>query len=617
MTGSESIGETVFRPRIERAIYRMARLRIGQRLGVCFFSIVALFTMVGAFAIWQVHMLHGQMQRIDDLDHQTLSVLRADNTILRFAELERSAASARDARRFQDQAQTVERKLHQFMDAVDNASRASPQSSGITADAWSTLVYCQRAIEEQLHDMSRLSEKGDWSAINLRVGTQLGGMERAFSVAVGELDEQVAAERSRSLSRIRLRETWTYVALVSLALFIGAVSAVMAFLVTRSIADPLRKLDTAARALAAGNFDHRVSVRGEHELATLARAFNVATAHLRDLYAALRRSEAHFRSLIENVGDPILVVDESGTLLYASPAANAKLSGGNSALSGLNVGEFLNAEGRAVIPCILRRGAAASHPAVSTELCWQAAGQSQRVLSAIITDHRDDQAVRGFVINAHDVTARKAAENRILELNEHLEQLVRERTGELEREKHELMQAREALREQATHDGLTRLWNRTSILEILEREIERCARDRNRVAIVMADIDYFKSINDTYGHQAGDAVLREAARRLSAAIRPYDSLGRYGGEEFLLVLPGWAGSRDTSRIDELRAAITDLPFGAPGRELSITCSFGVAWTDSGLPGSEDLIRLADQALYRAKTLGRNRVESMAPEAVGR
>lgn len=131
MTGSESIGETVFRPRIERAIYRMARLRIGQRLGVCFFSIVALFTMVGAFAIWQVHMLHGQMQRIDDLDHQTLSVLRADNTILRFAELERSAASARDARRFQDQAQTVERKLHQFMDAVDNASRASPRAPGL------------------------------------------------------------------------------------------------------------------------------------------------------------------------------------------------------------------------------------------------------------------------------------------------------------------------------------------------------------------------------------------------------------------------------------------------------------------------------------------------------
>jgi diguanylate cyclase (GGDEF)-like protein/PAS domain S-box-containing protein len=597
------------------AVSRLAGLRIGLRLGLCFAMIVCLFSLVGAFSIWQIHMLHSQIHRVDELDRQILSVLRADNTILRFAELARTAAAAQDANRFQAEAQAIGVELRHFMDAVDNASRAAPETSGIPAAGWTTLVYCRRAIEEQLQEMSRLSEKGDWSAINLRLGKQVGWMERAFNRAVGELDGQVAAERNRSLANIRRREYWTYLLQVSLAVLIGAVSVAMAFVVTRSIADPLQKLDTAARALAAGNFDHRVSISGENEFATLARAFNTATSRLRDLYEALRRSEAYFRSLIENVGDPIFVVDESGTLLYASPAASTALSISTSGLSGRNISEFLDPADCEVIPGILRRAAADSYARISAELRWRDRGQSPRVLAAIVTDHRDDQAVRGFVINAHDITERKAAEDRINDLNEHLEELVQVRTRELEIEKHELMEAREALREQATRDGLTKLWNRNSILEILEREIERGVRDQHSTAIVLADIDHFKSVNDTYGHPVGDAVLRETSRRLSEAIRSYDGLGRYGGEEFLLVLPNWAGQRDTSRIEQLRAAIADAPFVTSAGELSVTCSFGVAWAERRCPDSQELIHLADQALYRAKALGRNRVASQVQEPV--
>jgi diguanylate cyclase (GGDEF)-like protein len=222
--------------------------------------------------------------------------------------------------------------------------------------------------------------------------------------------------------------------------------------------------------------------------------------------------------------------------------------------------------------------------------------------------------VRGFVINAHDITERKDAEDRIRNLNEHLEQLVQERTRELEIEKHELVAAREALREQATRDGLTKLGNRVSILDILAHEIERGVRERHGMAIVLADVDHFKAVNDTHGHLGGDAVLREIARRLSAAIRPYDGLGRYGGEEFLLVLPNW-NAGDTSRIEQLRAAIADAPFNLATGGLCVTCSFGVAWAGPGCLDSQELIRLADQGLYRAKALGRNRVESVAQEPV--
>ncbi|HXM41721.1 MAG TPA: diguanylate cyclase [Bryobacteraceae bacterium] len=596
---------------------RLAQLRIGLRLGLCFSIVVGMFTLVGALSIWQVHMLYRQTDRVDELDRQILSVLRADNTILRFAELARTAASAQDATRFQAEARAIQQELRRFMDAVDNASRAIPRTSGISAAGWTTLVYCRRAIEEQLQGMSRLSEKGDWSAIGFRLGKQVNWMENAFNLAVGELDAEVVAERTRSLSDIRRWEYWTYFSLVSLAVLIGSVSVAMAFLVTRSIADPLRKLDTAARALAAGNFDCRVSIAGENELATLARAFNLATTRLRDLYAALRRSEAYFRSLIENVGDPIFVVDESGALLYASPAASTALSIATSGLSGRNITEFLEAADRETIPGILRGAAVDSHARIATEFRWRDAGRSQRVLAAIVTDHRDDQAVRGFVINAHDVTERKAAEDRIRELNEGLEHLVQVRTHELEVEKQELMETREALRERATRDDLTGLWNRNSILEILKREIERGAREKHGPAIVLADIDHFKSVNDTFGHPVGDAVLREFSRRLSAAIRPYDSLGRYGGEEFLLVLPNWSGHPDTPRIEQLRAAVADALFVTTAGDLSVTCSFGLAWAEQGHLDSQELIRLADQALYRAKALGRNRMDSAFQELAAR
>jgi diguanylate cyclase (GGDEF)-like protein len=173
----------------------------------------------------------------------------------------------------------------------------------------------------------------------------------------------------------------------------------------------------------------------------------------------------------------------------------------------------------------------------------------------------------------------------------------------------QLLTAREALRDQATKDSLTRIWNRSSILEILDRELTRGERELRPVGVLILDLDRFKSVNDTFGHLAGDAVLRETARRLQTSIRSYDAVGRYGGEEFLVVLPGCDEQFTCAQAERLRLRLSEEDIVA-GERVTIhqTGSFGATCLPRGIRKEpETLIRLADEALYEAKRQGRDRV----------
>ncbi|HKE20069.1 MAG TPA: diguanylate cyclase [Kofleriaceae bacterium] len=189
-----------------------------------------------------------------------------------------------------------------------------------------------------------------------------------------------------------------------------------------------------------------------------------------------------------------------------------------------------------------------------------------------------------------------------------LERLVAERTRELVTEKRELAEARDALVVRATRDALTGLWNRSAALECLTEEFARAQRNGTPLAVVVADFDHFKAVNDTFGHQAGDAVLREVARRLSAGVRPGDLIGRYGGEELILILPGLGVAAASERLAILHRSVSEAPVAYESLAIPVTLSCGVALHEQGVASPQALVRQADRALYRAKANGRNRIE---------
>jgi two-component system cell cycle response regulator len=177
-----------------------------------------------------------------------------------------------------------------------------------------------------------------------------------------------------------------------------------------------------------------------------------------------------------------------------------------------------------------------------------------------------------------------------------------------------LVEAREEMRFKATHDALTSLWNRGVVVADFERELARSRREQGVVSILICDVDHFKQVNDVYGHQAGDEVLRQVSSRLLSSVRSYDRVGRYGGEEFLLVLAGCDSRLAQRRAEEIRNAVAGRPFETSGGPLSISLSIGALTSndwDSGLSPAQ-LLNEADRALYRAKASGRNCVELAYP-----
>ncbi|SRR5581483_10409593 len=301
-------------------------------------------------------------------------------------------------------------------------------------------------------------------------------------------------------------------------------------------------------------------------------------------------SERRFASLVQNVSDLIIVVSPEGELQYASPSLERLLG-----WVGAEQGEGLG--GERIHPDDLRRlRAAFAHakppgpntPATTARTMHK--DGSWRWLEYSITDLCDDPSVRGYVVVARDVTERKNAE----------EQLVH----------------------QALHDALTGLPNRALFLDRLGLALSRLERRPGLAAVFFLDLDYFKVVNDSLGHSAGDQVLVAVADRLQHSLRDGDTAARLGGDEFAVLCDDLIDEGEALQIAErLGAAVAARPVSLAGRDLVVTVSIGVAFASHSAARPETLLRDADAAMYRAKERGRARYElfdaAMRARAVSR
>lgn len=246
-----------------------------------------------------------------------------------------------------------------------------------------------------------------------------------------------------------------------------------------------------------------------------------------------------------------------------------------------------------------------------TELCQRIrqAGSRDHYVYVILLTSKDghQNMLDAMKAGADDFLAKPFDE---MELRARL--LVGKRILDLQEQ---LVSARESMRHAATHDSLTGLMNRGEILEMLQRELERGRRERKPVGVILGDVDHFKGVNDTLGHLFGDEALRDIGRRLRSQLRLYDGVGRYGGEEFLMILPNCDLQNAVLRANALREVIGGTPVLSAGKEKLITMSMGVAVSACvGKSEIETLLNQADAGLYAAKEKGRNRIEHFTPAA---
>jgi two-component system, cell cycle response regulator len=219
----------------------------------------------------------------------------------------------------------------------------------------------------------------------------------------------------------------------------------------------------------------------------------------------------------------------------------------------------------------------------------------------------NDDVVAGLIAEADDYLTKPFD---VRELNARIQS--GERILELEAK---LLNAEKDLRHEATHDRLTGLWNRGMVFDDLERTVKRVRRTGEHLTVALADVDHFKAVNDTYGHGAGDRVLRETAHRIRASLRDGDAVGRYGGEEFLIVLASRDSEGQVAALNRVCLAVSHTPIDVGRAQINVTLSVGAARFVTPMPDAASVISAADEALYCAKAEGRNCLRMASQVAV--
>ncbi len=397
------------------------------------------------------------------------------------------------------------------------------------------------------------------------VGTPIvSGVGTAHLVALVERDRIDSAVQN-------LRERFLVFALIALG-----VVALLAYTMGRTIVSALKTLADAAGAVAHGQFERRVPVRGHDEFANLGRAFNDMAEQLETRRQELAAERLRVQDAIARFGDALAATHDPYALLPVIVEAAVEATGA--------VGGRLVVEGKE----LARAGDpdAAGGPELKIPL-ESGGGQALLALAPPGPDFNPD---------SRDLAAWLGSQAAVALDNARLHRLVER---------------------QAVTDGLTELPNRRQFEHALAAEINRGERFGGMLALVLADLDNFKQVNDRYGHQAGDEVLRRFADVLRETVRDVDVPARYGGEEFAVLLPQTDMEGAERLAERLRQAVAERPMTTrPGALVACTASFGVAsFPESSTPAA--LFAAADEALYRAKAAGKNRVVCAEPDGAVR
>ena len=316
---------------------------------------------------------------------------------------------------------------------------------------------------------------------------------------------------------------------------------------------------------------------------------------VRERTTELASSEARTTAIVNTAVDAIITIDEQGAILRVNPSTERIFGWDEGTLIGKDVNVLMAEEDGLHHGDYLRRYAETGQPHILGVGREAVARRKDGTIFPIDLSVSEAKVEGGrfFVGVIRDITERKRVEA-------------------------ELQAAKAAAEEAATHDPLTGLWNHNRILEILMEEMARSDRQGTEVSLIMADLDHFKQVNDHHGHVVGDEVLREVAARLGNAVRTYDSVGRFGGEEFMIVLPGTRPEDAERAAERIRGEVGQEPVLTSVGPLAVTTSLGVVTRQGELINDATaLLVAADTALYESKEAGRNRVtiaQMVAPPA---
>lgn len=335
----------------------------------------------------------------------------------------------------------------------------------------------------------------------------------------------------------------------------------------------------------------------------------------KELYDQSERAARLHKALLDHSPDPIAVYDVNGVATYVNPAFNRIFGWSLEEVAGGAVQFCPEGTGNRTDQMVSKALNGENFSGIRAKR----RAKSSKIIDVSISGapYFDDQGKpAGCIIHLRNISDKIRAQDALKKAHDQLDHRVKERTAELaeanarlKEEIKERQRIEEALRYQATHDDLTQVWNRKTIIEALARELSRSEREGSDAGIIMVDLDHFKQVNDSAGHLVGDEVLKEVASKIKSQLREYDWLGRYGGEEFLIILPGAEKSEAVKVSERIRLAVAQNPLQTQSGSVSVTISLGVTTLkELEHPRVDSAIRNADTALYLAKENGRNRVE---------